>query len=167
VCHAVKVPPTARTAERVTKRAGLAAWLSPPCRLACCAVRPVPESAYVRSLFSAHVSLLIPQISDCTLCLKSGKIVRGKRAVTGDRHGGSHSKCERFGCRLLAKSRLHLYRMYAHRTASHCQYCGLEIVSRRRCGRCCCASLQSSKSGGRFAWVVSNIKLGKIPEFPT
>jgi hypothetical protein len=114
VCHAVKVPPTARTAERVTKRAGLAAWLSPPCRLACCAVRPVPESAYVRSLFSAHVSLLIPQISDCTLCLKSGKIVRGKRAVTGDRHGGSHSKCERFGCRLLGKSRLHVY---AHRTA--------------------------------------------------
>jgi hypothetical protein len=33
-------------------------------------------AAYVRSLFSAHVSLLIPQISDCTLCLKSGKIVR-------------------------------------------------------------------------------------------
>ena len=52
LCHAVKVPPTRR--ERVTKPAGLAAWLSPACRLACCAVRGLCEISILRTRVFAY-----------------------------------------------------------------------------------------------------------------
>jgi hypothetical protein len=79
--------------------------------------------------------------------------------VTGDRRCGSHSKCERIWA-YVAFWASHAYKVM--HTSSHCQHCGLEklFLAGAAAARCCCASLQQlSNSGGRFAWVVSNIKL--------
>jgi hypothetical protein len=94
-------------------------------RLLCCAPGTTP--ARVRSLSSAHVSLLIPQISDRAFVWRVGCVGRVRREIDKQKSSlqgrtrGSHSKCER---RICVQTSALLGQVTPTRLCD-CQYCGL------------------------------------------
>jgi hypothetical protein len=74
-------------------------------RLLCCAfvTADVRSLQYLSARVVAYSADLRPRLCLKSDCCVSEIIGSEKRAVTGDRHCGSHSKCERFGCRLFGQ----------------------------------------------------------------